>query len=67
MADGVYVAMAREIERALEVAARDPGPRELHWLRDKIEQFSTVAMERLEILERLGHDRYRARLPYSDD
>lgn len=67
MADGVYVTMAREIERALDTATRDPGPRELQWLRDKIEQFSTTARACLEFLERQGHDRYRARLPYADD
>ena len=67
MADGVYVAMAREIERAIDVASRDPGPRELHWLRDKIEQCASAATQRLEILEMQGHDRYRARLPYRED
>lgn len=67
MADGVYVAMAREIERAIDVATRDPGPRELQWLRDKIEQFASTATQRLEILKRQGHDRATARRPYRDD
>lgn len=67
MADGVYVAMAREIERAIEVADRDTGPRELHWLREQIERFEKTARARLAILERQGHDRATARLPYKDD
>lgn len=67
MADGVYVRMAREIERGIEITARDPGPRELGNLRRDIEQFKQVLDTRFNLLEQASHERARARLPYKDE
>lgn len=67
MADGVFVTMAREVERSMAVADRDPGPRELANLRRDIEQLKNTLDTRFAILQQASHDRAKSRLPYRDD